>query len=99
MGLLRSTRRLMGATLLAVGLAAGLSAPLSALAGFTPCRTDPVVTLSNGVAITLSATVYDAPSDIQNIAYVIHAPAGTTVTSVDYLGDPYASLESVQFYA
>jgi hypothetical protein len=45
------------------------------------CNSDPVVTLSNGYAFDLHATVDDAYADIQQVTYTLHAPKGTWVTN------------------
>jgi hypothetical protein len=48
------------------------------------CRSDHVVTLSNGGMLDLHATVHDTTTDVQQISYTRHARAsvGTWVTSV-----------------
>jgi len=51
------------------------------------CRSDPIVLLSSGVKVQLYSDMYDAPASITNVAYVLHAPAGTTVVSVSYPSD------------
>ena len=84
------------ALLLGMGLVAG---PGSAFAGVTVCRTDPVVTLSNGVTVTMAASIYDTQSDIQKVVYALHAPARVTVISITWPNDPLSSKESVQYYA
>jgi len=80
----RSRPATLGAALFSAGvLASLLSAPHHAHAA-AACRADPIVTLSNGLVVHLSATVYDAPSDITGVAYTMHAPVGTSVVSVVY---------------
>jgi hypothetical protein len=43
------------------------------------CRSDPVVTLSNGDALDLHAIVDDTATDVQLVSYTLHGPAGTSV--------------------
>ena len=74
-------RTLLGAALLSASLLAhSLMAP-DTHAAISGCRSDPVVTLSNGDALDLHATVDDAYSDVQQVSYTLHAPIGTWVTS------------------
>jgi hypothetical protein len=62
------------------------------------CRADPIVRLSNGATIDLSASIGDSSSDVQHVSYVLHAPAGTSVTHVTFTGGPFAGRESLAFY-
>ncbi len=95
----RSLPATLGAALFSAGLLASLlGAPHHAHA-MGSCRADPIVTLSNGLVVHLSATVVDTPSDITGIAYTMHAPAGTSVVSVVYPPDPNNIPQTFQFYA
>jgi hypothetical protein len=72
---------LLGAAVLSASLLTrSLLAPAThaALGG---CRSDPIVTLSNGYAFDLHATVDDTYADIQQVTYTLHAPVGTWVTN------------------
>lgn len=60
--------------------------PTPAHAALGTCAGDPIVVLSNGVAVDLSATVNDDLSDVQQITYILHAPAGTHVVAILSLG-------------
>ena len=80
----RSSRAVLGAGLLAAGL---LASPLESYHAhaMSACRSDPIVVLSNGVVLDLSATIGIDVSNIDEIAqisYTLHAPAGTTVAKV-----------------
>lgn len=92
------TRRalVLAPALLVVGL---FASPLQAHAMLTTCRTDPIVRLSNGVQVSLSATLADSAADVTNIRYTLHAPAGTSVTSVVYTGGAFANKETFVFFA
>src|SRR5215471_4142917 len=89
---------LLGAAVLSASLLArSLIAP-AAHASLGGCRSDPVVTLSNGHAFDLHATINDTYDDVQLVSYTLHAPVGTWVTSeVDtaLLGPK----DTFQFYA
>jgi len=80
----RSLRAVAGAGIL---LATAIAAPLGArhAHAYGACRTDPIVVLSNGTVLDLSATIgldVSLVSDITQISYTLHAPAGTTVAKV-----------------
>lgn len=76
----RSTavRALFGAALCAGLLAGTIRAPV-AHAALGACRGDPIVVLSNGVVVDLNTTIDADVSDVQQVAYTLHAPAGTSV--------------------
>ncbi len=74
-------RTVLGGAVVASGLlAGGLPAP-SAHAALA-CRSDPIVVLSNGVTLELSATIFDDVSDVQQVNYTLQAPKGVTVQRV-----------------
>ena len=80
----RSSRAVLGAGLLAAGL---LASPLGSYHAhaMSACRSDPIVVLSYGVVLDLSATIGIDVSNIDEIAqisYTLHAPAATTVAKV-----------------
>jgi hypothetical protein len=62
------------------------------------CRSDPIVTLSDGRALDLHATVDTTYDDVQLVSYTLHGPVGTWVTSKvdDSLLGPKAAF---QYYA
>lgn len=66
-------------------------------AGFTTCITDPTVTLSNGVTVTMDDAISDGIANVQRVSYVLHVPAGVSVTGVTY--DQYGSLETLSVVA
>ena len=79
-------------------LAVSLAAP-AAHAALSRCSTDPVVTLSNGAQVTMSNDIYDASTNVTKVAYILHAPGGTTVTSVSYANSTTGIPETFTFYA
>ena len=86
---------------LAVVLGAGIIVPLArgtTASAAIPCQSDPVVTLSNGDVLDLSAVVDDSTDDVQQVSYTLHAPVGTSVTSeVDT--SALGPKDTFQFYA
>jgi len=77
----RAGPMLLGAAVLSASLLArSLMAPATH-AAVGGCRSDPVVTLSNGHALDLSSVVTDTYDDVQLVSYTLHAPVGTWVTS------------------
>lgn len=85
--------------LAAVALVAALFGTGQAHAAYTACRSDPQLTLSNGVQITLYEDIYDLPSDITRISYTVHIPAGLSVKSIAYQGAVPANLQKVKISA
>ena len=89
-----ASRTLLVGCALTLGLATAWLAPGRAFAAYTMCRTDPVVTLSNGAKITLYATTsLNKLTDLKHVDYVLHTPKNASVTSIVY--DQYGYLESV----
>ena len=83
----------------AAGLLAGsLTAP-AAHAALVRCSTDPLVTLSNGAQVTMSNDIYDSSTNVKGVAYILHAPSGTTVKSVSYANSTEGIPETFTFYA
>jgi len=66
-------------------------------ARITACRTDPIVGLSNGAQIRMTATINDDAGDISSIVYALHGPRGTTVKNVVYTGGIGGLKETVRF--
>jgi hypothetical protein len=96
--LTRGGQALLGGTLLAGAL---LAAPLAgtARASLTYCTSDPVITLSNGAVLDLDATIADSTADVQQVTYVVHAPAGTRMLTLVKTGGLMGLKETVQFSA
>lgn len=68
---------------------------VSAEAHTATCRTDPTITLSNGVTLSLYEDIGDSPSDVMGIRYMLIVPEGVTITSVSYSGPVPDSAQSV----
>jgi len=67
---------------LVAGLGIAAVPPGTARASIGGCRSDPVVTLSNGVVLDLSAAIADTADDVRGTTYTLHAPVGTWVVAV-----------------
>jgi hypothetical protein len=95
----RRTRHiLLGAALLSASLLARSLVAPDTHAAIGGCRSDPIVTLSDGHALDLHATVNTTYDDVQLVSYTLHGPLGTWVTSKvdDSLLGPKAAF---QYYA
>lgn len=85
---------LVPATILAVTLL--LFFPQArAQAAFYLCRTDPIVTLSNGDVVSIYVEMNADPVDIQRIDYTLHVPKGVTALSIVYLGTEIGLVENL----
>src|SRR5436190_21024178 len=77
----RLSYMLLGAAVLSASLLTRSLVAPATHAAISGCRSDPVVTLSNGDVLDLHATVDDTHADIQQVSYTLHAPIGTWITS------------------
>ncbi len=91
----RSSIHGAAAIALLVLLALSLLPTHPAFAGFVACRADPIVWLSNGQSIQITATINAAESDVSTIVYTVHVPVGTTITRVVYNGGGLGRKERV----
>jgi hypothetical protein len=73
----RRSHLVLSTMVLAGWLATGPALGPSARADLVGCRSDPVVVLSNGVTLDLSADIDDIVGDVQQVSYTLHIPAGT----------------------
>jgi hypothetical protein len=93
--LLQVKRAFLVTAILATAL---LTGPLTAgkvSAGLVTCATDPIVALSNGYLLKISANVTDLQSDVQNITYTVNVPSGVTATNITYTGSGWTGKEQV----
>jgi hypothetical protein len=96
-GLRRRWRLLLGGAALTAGLLAGPFMSDHALAAYTVCSSDPVVTLSNGHQLTLQAVIGTDISNVTAVNYRLHIPVDLRVTDVQY--DQFGSLEHLTWVA
>ena len=66
-------------------------------ASYIICRTDPLITLSNGAVIDLSAVTVSSQPQITHASYTVHVPVGVRATGITY--DASASIEAVAIVA
>ncbi len=45
------------------------------------CRSDPIVTLSNGIVLTIGANIDSKMQDVQEVHYELHVPEGVSLIS------------------
>lgn len=57
---------------------------MQASAALVRCRVDPIFNLSNGDIITVTLDIATDAANVKNIHYILHLPAGVTVTKVTY---------------
>ena len=88
----------LGAAILSL-LPAWLLTGGSALAVSSGCRTDPVVILSNGTIMDMSATIGTSLLNVQQVVYTLHAPPGTHVLLVIRTPDWPTTTENFVFAA
>jgi hypothetical protein len=66
-------------------------------AAYIICRTDPLMTFSDGSVIDLSAVTVSTQPQITHASYTVHMPVGVKNTGITY--DASAAIESVTFVA
>ena len=91
--------RLRGGAAAVLCLLIALLAAPGAQAAASVCRTDPIVWLSDGHKVTLSANIGTELSKVHQVTYTLHAPAGLTVTSIVHTAGGLGIKEVFYFYA
>jgi hypothetical protein len=71
---------------------------MQASAAFRKCRTDPIFKLSNGDVINITLDINADESAVRNVSYVLHVPAGVTVTKVTYTAGGIGKKETYKVY-
>src|SRR4051794_29529093 len=91
---MRSPILLLSALLicLAIGHVTDAASVFAATGG---CRADPIVWLSNGTKITVTASSTAAASAVKMLTYTLHVPRGVKVTKVLYTGGVLKAKERV----
>ena len=87
--------------LILVVLLAGVpfqSAAASSAAALRTCRTDPIVFLSDGHKVSLSATMATDAANVRLIKYNLHVPSGARVTKVVFTGGDFSRKEMVMVW-
>ena len=62
------------------------------------CRTDPIFALSNGDQVAITLNIDADASYVRNVTYVLHVPAGVTVTKVTYTAGGIGTKEVYKVY-
>ncbi len=66
-------------------------------ARFSSCATDPLVFLSNGDWVQITARIQTDASNVRQVSYTLHAPSGVTVSRIVYTGGVFAHKETFAF--
>jgi hypothetical protein len=80
---------------LLVGIILNVCLLLEVSAGLRACRGDPIVWLSNGAKVTITANIAADASQVKLITYTVHAPRSLSVRSVVYTGGALQDKERV----
>jgi hypothetical protein len=70
-----------------------------AYAANSGCRTDPLIILTNGAIIDMSATIGTSLLHVQQVDYTLHAPQGTALLLVVRTPDWPTTIENFSFVA
>jgi hypothetical protein len=60
------------------------SSTLPVAAMLAKCRTDPIFVLSNGDILKVTLDISTDATNVRNLTYIVHVPAGVTVKNVAY---------------
>ena len=71
---------------------------MQASAALATCRTDPIFLLSNGDSVTVTLDIGTDASNVSNIHYILHVPAGVTVIRVAYTAVRQITSETYKVY-
>src|SRR5215510_10660010 len=82
----RFSRVLLATGVLVSGLVMAVSLALPAQAALDGCRADPVIDLSDGTALDISADISTSAANITGITYTLHVPKG--LRAVLYVATP-----------
>ncbi len=76
---------------------AGLAMPGSyASASMRYCRTDPILTFSDGIMLTVTSTIDTDDSNVASVVYTLHVPAGIVLVKTIYTAGALGGEEKVQ---
>lgn len=84
----------------AVGVAGLLGSALAAPSAHAmqACFSDPIVYLTNGQQVDLSASIADSATDVSSVTYTLYVPAHVHVLRVVYTGGAFAGKEHLIVY-
>ncbi len=86
-------------TIIAVILAVCLLVASQVQAATLFCRGDPIVILSNGMAIDFGASISTLPWNVKEVHYELHGPVGTTMIAAIHTPTWITSRETFRYYA
>jgi hypothetical protein len=66
--------------------------PNQAHAAISPCRGDPIITLSNGMVITINIGLDVAPTYLTRVDYIVHVPVGVTVMKINKVNSTISNI-------
>ena len=69
-----------------------------ASAALVHCRTDPIFKLSNGDVTNVTLDISTDATNVRNVTYSLHVPAGVTVTQVTYTAGGMGTKEMYKVY-
>jgi hypothetical protein len=78
-----------------IGIALWPSVTPPAAAAIVACRGDPIVWLSSGETIQMTAQVAASAAEVRQVVYTLHVPVGAIITRVVYDSGPLGRKESV----
>ncbi len=91
----RTNNRFLIWVLILIGLTFLPSWSEGALAGVRVCRLDPIVVLSDGRVVRMTAEIAASADDVDIVVYTLHVPTGVEATRVTYTGGALAQKERV----
>lgn len=71
---------------------------MHASALYRKCRSDPIFKLSNGDLINITLEISTTETNVRNVSYALHVPAGVTVTKVTYTAGGIGKKETYKVY-
>jgi hypothetical protein len=77
-------RRAVSGLIVLIGMVVSAGGALPAQASHSACRTDPIVILSDGHRLNLTAVVNIDSSGVQQVNYTLHIPSGVGLTRIIY---------------
>lgn len=84
--------------LLILGVVTLLLPTGQASAALRSCHSDPIFKLSNGDVINITLDMSTDAANIRNVTYILHVPAGVTVTRVTYTSGGIGTKEMYKVY-
>jgi hypothetical protein len=91
----RQVRQVLTIAGLLLGLLVSLQSAEQAAAIVRACRGDPIVWLSNGTKVTMTAQIAADASEVKLVTYTVHAPRDVSVDKVVYTGGALKDKERV----